>query len=63
MAMVVKTLATGGEVVCEPMMGESQGAALAAVSAGCIFIGGTESQACIDRALRQLASAAPDPLG
>ena len=63
MATVVKTLAIGGEVVCEPMMGESQGAALAAVSAGCIFIGGTESQACIDRALRQLASAAPDPLG
>ena len=55
--MVVERFCKLGQVVCDPVMRDRAGTALAARRLGCIFVGASETQSSIDRIRVRLARA------
>ena len=55
--MVVERFCKPGQTVCDPVMRDRPGTALAARRMGCIFVGGSEMQSSIDRIRVRLARA------
>ena len=56
-ALVVRRFASQGLLVCDPMVNGRSGVALAALAAGCTFIGADEDRSRIDLVLEQLGGA------
>ena len=54
MGLIVEKFCRPGQTVCDPVMLDRAGTALAARRLGCAFIGATEQQSCGDRILKRL---------
>ena len=57
MALLVERFARSGQTVCDPVMLDRAGTALAARRRGCIFVGAEKTQSCIDRIRNRLEDA------
>ena len=57
MALLVQRFCRAGNTICDPVMLDRAGTALAARRLGCTFIGATEIQSCSDRIQVRLAQA------
>ena len=62
MAMLVERFVRPGQTVCDPVMMDRAGTALAARKSGCTFIGAERIGSCVDRIRRRLEEAEADSL-
>ena len=60
MALLVERFAKPGQTVCDPVMLDRAGTALAARRRGCIFVGSEKTQSCVDRIRKRLEDAERD---
>ena len=63
MTMVLERFCRPGQTVCDPVMLDRAGTALAARRLGCTFVGGSEMQSSIDRIRVRMARAENEPQG
>ena len=55
MGLIVERFARPGQVVCDPVMLDRSGLALAARKLGCVFIGADKTPSCVERVWKRLA--------
>ncbi len=60
MSLLVERLVRPGQRVCDPIMLDRAGTALAARRHGCTFIGADKTQSCVDRIRKRLEDAESD---
>ena len=63
MALLVERFAKPGQTVCDPVMLDRAGTALASRRRGCIFVGAERTQSCVDRIRKRLEDAEGDGKG
>ena len=57
MGLIVEKFCRPGQTVCDPVMLDRAGTALAARRRGCIFVGAEKAQSCVDRVRKRLQDA------